>query len=59
MEKNQDAADNEKGTECGSTLSHDARWTHTSCQSGLIDNGKSRMVLYLRDSRDLREKREG
>jgi hypothetical protein len=31
--------------------------THTSCQSGLIDNVKSRMVLYLRDSRDLREKR--
>lgn len=32
---------------------------HTPCQSGLIDNAKSRMLLYLRDSRDLREKREG
>jgi hypothetical protein len=26
--------------------------THTPCLSGLIDNAKSRMLLYLRDSRD-------
>jgi len=26
MGKDQDAANNEKGTECGSTLFHDARW---------------------------------
>ncbi len=31
---------------------------HSPCQSGLIDNAKRRMVLYLRDSRDLREKRD-
>jgi hypothetical protein len=36
--------------------------THTPCQGGLIDNAKSRMLLYRRISffaRDLREKRDG
>jgi len=33
--------------------------SHTPCQSGLIDIVKSRMLLYLRDSLDLREKRDG
>ncbi len=39
--------------------------THTPCQSGLVDNAKSRMLLYrrvsffARDLRDLREKRDG
>lgn len=33
--------------------------THAPCQSGLVDNTKSRMLLYLRDSRDLREKQDG
>lgn len=28
--------------------------THTPCLSGLIDNAKSRMLLYLRDSQDWR-----
>jgi len=33
--------------------------THTLCQRGLVDNTKIRVLLYLRDSRDLREKRDG
>lgn len=35
------------------------RRKHTLCQGGLVDNAKSRVLLYLRDSRDLREKRDG
>jgi len=33
--------------------------THMLCQDCLIDIVKSRMLLYLRDSLDLREKRDG
>jgi hypothetical protein len=33
--------------------------THMLCQDCWIDIVKSRMLLYLRDSRDLREKRDG
>jgi hypothetical protein len=32
--------------------------THSPCQSSLIDNAKSRVLLYLQDSRDLRDRRD-
>jgi hypothetical protein len=59
MGEDQDEADGDEYSERGSTLRHEACGRHTPCQSSLIDNGKSRMVLYLRDSRDLREKLTG
>ena len=51
MGKDQDAANNEKCTERGSTLSHDARGiAQIMPESSLIDNGKSRMLEWLRIS---------
>jgi hypothetical protein len=59
MGKDQDDSDGDERAKRGSTLCHNACRKHTVCQSGLVDNTKIRVLLYLRDSRDLREKRDG
>jgi hypothetical protein len=58
--KNQDDADGDESTEHGLTLCHASNVKAHSVPE-LIDNAKSRMLLYRRTSffaRDLREKRD-